>query len=185
MNQILKDVLNKEVVIHIDDILICAQNKEIDDVLVTELLERLAKNDLVISLVKCLWGEKEVGFLGYIVTPDGMQMHEDKIQAIQEWLTPKSLGDIQSFLWFGNFYRHFIVGFSKICHPLTESTKGDKRDWEWTPDMEKPFVDLKDCFTRSTILTHYKRERQYSVKTTVFDFELGWVISQTGSHDKI
>jgi hypothetical protein len=185
MNHILKDLLDKRVVVYIDDILIYAKNKEIHDELVKEVLERLAKNDLVISPEKCDWGEKEVEFLGYILTPQGKRMAEDKTKAIQEWQIPKSLRDVQSFLGFANFYRRFILGFSKICRPLTESTKGDKTDWEWTPDMEKPFVDLKERFTTAPILTHYSLERKCIVETDASDFALGAVISQKSSDDKL
>jgi hypothetical protein len=97
---------------------------------VKEVLERLAKNGLVISPDKCVWGENKMEFVGYILTPQGMRIPDDKSQAIQELQTLKTLRDVQSFLEFANFYRHFILGFSKICHPLTESTKGDKKDWE-------------------------------------------------------
>jgi hypothetical protein len=152
---------------------------------VKEVLERLAKNDLVISPEKCVWGEKEVEFLGYILTPQGMRMAEDKTKAIQEWQTPKSLRDVQLFLEFANLYRRFILGFSKICRPLTESTKGDKKDWEWTPDMEKAFVDLKERFTTAPILTHYSPEHQCIVETDASDFALGAVISQKSSDDKL
>jgi hypothetical protein len=154
MNHILMDLFDKGVVVYIDDILIYAKNEDIDDELVKEVLERLAKNDLVISLEKCIWEEEEVEFLGYIYTPQGRRMAKDKTKAIQEWRTPKSLRDVQSILGFANFYRHFILGFPKICCPLTESTKGDKKDWEWTPDMETLFVDLTERFTTDPILTH-------------------------------
>jgi hypothetical protein len=81
---------------------------------VNEVLERLAKNDLVISPEKCVWGEKEVEFLEYILTPQGLRMAEEKTKAIQELQTPKSLRDVQSFLGFTNFYRGFILCFSKL-----------------------------------------------------------------------
>jgi hypothetical protein len=55
MNHILEDLLDKGVIVYIDDILIYAKNEEIHDELVKEVLERLAKNDLVISLEKCVW----------------------------------------------------------------------------------------------------------------------------------
>jgi hypothetical protein len=92
---------------------------------------------------------------------------------------------VQSFLGFANFYRRFILGFSKICRPLTESTKGDKKDLEWTPDMEKAFVDLKERFTTAPILSHYSPERQSIVEIGTSDFELGAVISQKSSDNKL
>jgi hypothetical protein len=84
MNHILKNLLDKEVVVYIDDILIYTKNQEIHDELVKEVLERLAKIDLGISPEKCVWGEKEVEFLGYILTPQGMRMAKDKTKAVRE-----------------------------------------------------------------------------------------------------
>jgi hypothetical protein len=57
---------------------------------VKEVLERLAQNDLVILSEIYVCGEKEVEFLGYILSPQGMRMAKDKTKAIQELQTPKS-----------------------------------------------------------------------------------------------
>jgi hypothetical protein len=55
MNNILKDLLDKGVIVYIDDILIYANNEEIHDEIVKQVLERLAKNDLVISSETWVW----------------------------------------------------------------------------------------------------------------------------------
>jgi hypothetical protein len=81
MNHILKDLLDKGVVEYIDDIPIYTKNTEIHHELGKEVLERLAKNDLVISPEKYIWREKEVEFLRCILTPQGMRMAEDKTKA--------------------------------------------------------------------------------------------------------
>jgi hypothetical protein len=49
-----------------------------------EVQERLVKIDLVISPEKCIWREKEVEFLAYILIPQGMRMTEDNIKAMKE-----------------------------------------------------------------------------------------------------
>jgi hypothetical protein len=77
------------------------------------------------------------------------------------------------------------VGFSKTCHPLTESTTGDKEDWKWTPDIEKAFVDLKERLTSAGILNHDSPERQCIFETHTSDIALGAVISQKSSDDKL
>jgi hypothetical protein len=97
-------------------------------------------------------------FLGYILTPQGRTMAQNKTTAIQESQTPILLRDVQSFLGFANFYRYSILGFCMICCPLTEATKGDKIDLEWTLDIEKAFVNLKKRFTTASILTHDRAE---------------------------
>jgi hypothetical protein len=126
----------------------------------------------VILSEKCVGGEKEVEFLRYIITSQGMRIAIDITNAIQESHTPQSLRNLQSFLRFANFNRSCIMGFSTICHLLTESTKGDLSDWKWTPDMGKAFVNLKERFTTALILTHYSPERHCIVEIDTFEFAL-------------
>jgi hypothetical protein len=68
---------------------------------------------------------------------------------------------------------------------LKESTKGDKKDWRWTPEMEKAFVNLKECFTTVLILTLFNPKRQGIVETDASDFALGAVLSQKGDDDML
>jgi hypothetical protein len=86
----LKDVLDEGVIVYIVDVLIYAKTEEKHDLLVKKVLKRLAENELVISPEKCTWSTEKVEFLGYILTPDGMEMLQDKIVAIKEWQLPKS-----------------------------------------------------------------------------------------------
>jgi hypothetical protein len=49
------------------------------------------------------------------------------------------------------YYRRFIVGFSKISHPITSlQKKGIK--FEWTTKCEERFQHLKDLLTSAPIL---------------------------------
>ena len=52
-------------------------------------------------------------------------MSNDKIKIIQDWLEPKKVKDIQSFLSFANFYYWFIFNYSDIVIPLTHLTQKD------------------------------------------------------------
>ena len=62
-------------------------------------------------------------FLGYVVSAKGIEMDEDKVKAIQEWPTPKSITDVRSFHGLASFYRRFVKDFSTIASPLTEIVK--------------------------------------------------------------
>jgi hypothetical protein len=79
MNHFLKDLVDEGVVVYIDDIVIYTKMEEKQDLLVKEVLKRLAENDLVITPEKCIWSSERVEFLGYVITPDGTEMGEDKI----------------------------------------------------------------------------------------------------------
>ena len=64
-------------------------------------------------------------FLGYMVGRYGIQIDLDKIKEVYEWLEPKNIKDIQSFLGFGNFNRRFISNYLTIVIPLIKLIKKD------------------------------------------------------------
>ena len=52
-------------------------------------------------------------------------MDPEKVKAILEWESPKSIKGVRSFLGFANFYRKFILQFSDIVRPISELIKKD------------------------------------------------------------
>jgi hypothetical protein len=58
---------------------------------------------------KCEFSVKKVGFLGFVVSPDGIEMEADRIATIEDWPTPKSVKDVQVLMGFTNFYRRCNV----------------------------------------------------------------------------
>jgi hypothetical protein len=95
-------------VCYLDDILIYSENEKEHDRHVRKVLQRLQEFGLYCKAEKCQFGVKEVGFLGFMISPDGVGMETDRIAMIEDWPTPKSVRDVQVLLGFTNFYRRFI-----------------------------------------------------------------------------
>ena len=68
-------------------------------------------------------------------------MDPAKVAAILDWLTPKKLKEIQSFLGFSNFYRKFIPHYSSLTSPLTSLTRKGVR-FLWSPAAGAAFKQL-------------------------------------------
>ena len=122
MNNIFSDLLNVCVVIYLDDILIYLNNMSEHHRHVKEVLKHLHKAGLYAKAEKCKFHSESVKYLGYILSPSGLTMSDDKVKIIQDWLEPKKVKDIQSFLGFTNFYHWFIFNYSDIVILLTHLT---------------------------------------------------------------
>ena len=67
---------------------------------------------------KCEFWLGEVGFLGHVVSKEGIAVDPSKVTAVTEWEPPKNVGEIRSFLGLAGYYRRFIENFSKIAKPM-------------------------------------------------------------------
>jgi len=63
---------------------------------------------MAVSLEKSMFHVKKVDFFGYVIATDRVTMNEKKVESIKSWKAPASVNDIQIFIGFANFYRHFF-----------------------------------------------------------------------------
>ena len=57
-----------------------------------------------------------------MVSGQGVETTDEKLETIKKIEPVKTLKDVQHFLGFANFYRCFIRDYSKIILPMTNST---------------------------------------------------------------
>ncbi|KAI0493184.1 hypothetical protein KFK09_027460 [Dendrobium nobile] len=119
---------------------------------------------------------KQVSFLGYIISADGVNMDPRKVAAIMEWPTPKSLFDIRSFHGLANFYRRFIKGFSIIMAPITDILK--QNQFTWAKEQQVSFEATKVALSTAPVLVLPDFNKPFSVDTDASTVGVGAVLSQ-------
>jgi hypothetical protein len=177
MNDIFCDMLDTKVVIYLDDILISSKNQEDHENDVKEVLRQLASNQLFCKLSKCSFHVKTVDYLGLVISPQGISMEEKKVQAVKEWPVPQSVKQIQSFLGFTNFLRHFIPNYSTLARHLHNRTHKEAR-WEWGNMEQESFEAIKEAICQRPLLAHPDPCRPYFLETDPSGAAMGAVLSQ-------
>ena len=177
INEIFAD-MEDIIVVYINDLLIFTKtdNQEEHDRIVLEVLRRLEEHDLFVKPEKCSFRVKEVEFLGMTVSAKGINMNDDKVKAILEWPTLKTVHGVHSFLGLANFYWRFIKDYAQVARPLNDLTKKDQA-FEWKESQQTAFDTLKQWFTTAPILAFPDIDRQFCLETDALDFATGAVLS--------
>ena len=138
-------------IVFIDDILIYSRSKEEHGKYLRLILELLRKEKLYAKFSKCEFGIREVKFLGHVVIHKGIHVDPSKIEAIENWRSPKTPTEIRQFLGLAGYYRRFIANFSKLAKPLTALTQKGVA-FEWEDKQEEAFQKLKQMLCSAPIL---------------------------------
>uniref|UniRef100_A0A670IHI8 Gypsy retrotransposon integrase-like protein 1 n=1 Tax=Podarcis muralis TaxID=64176 RepID=A0A670IHI8_PODMU len=177
INHVFQDLLDKYVVVYLDDILIYSRDPAHHEGHVRTVLQRLREHRLYAKLSKCEFHQRTVDFLGHRLSPDGVQMDPGKVTAVREWAAPRNRKDLQRFLGFANYYRTFIADYAHRTTPLTRLLR-PKTPFSWDKEAEEAFQGLKACFQRAPILQHPDPSRPFVVETDASSTALGAVLSQ-------
>jgi transposase InsO family protein len=177
MNSVFADLLDRCIVVYLDDILVFSKDPEKHDDNVREVLRRLKANGMFARLKKCVFDATEVEFLGFKVDAHGIHMCQNKVQAVEEWPEPKSVHDVMSFLGFVGFYRRFIQNYSKITRPLTDLTRKGTQ-FVFNTEVKDAFLRLKAAVKSAPILKHIDMDLPFRLETDASDFAIGAVLLQ-------
>ena len=100
MNTIVYKLLDKCVVVYLDDILIFSQDFHEHIKHLHEVLTLLRKYQFFAKIKKCSFFTNKVTFLGHDIDSDGMHINANKITAIQAWPMPTNKSEVQRFVGF-------------------------------------------------------------------------------------
>ena len=97
-----------------DDIIVHGKTREEYDQNIEALLNRLQEKNLTLNKDKCEFGKTKIKFYGFIFSESGFSADPEKIEAIKNVETPKTVAEIRSFLGMTNYVSRFINNYSSI-----------------------------------------------------------------------
>ncbi|WVZ83780.1 hypothetical protein U9M48_030885 [Paspalum notatum var. saurae] len=164
MNYILAALLRKYVVVFIDDILIYSKTFEDHMVHLQSVFEILLQHGFKIRLSKCSFAQRQLKYLGHIISAVGVATDPSKVLVVQNWPVPTTLKELRGFFSLAGYYRRFVKHFGIIANSITDQA----------------FQALKQALTQAPVLALPDFTKPFTVETDAFDKGIGAVLQQDG-----
>ncbi len=177
MNDVLWNFLNDFCQVYLDDILIYSKMRKKHKDHVKLVLNQLREAELQMNIWKCKFNVEETVFLEVIVSELNLRMNFSKVTVIVSWITSINLKEIQSFVRFINFYRHFIKNFSKLVKSFTQLTRKNT-SFVWNEIYVQVFDNLKKQVSLISILRHFDLKWQAILKIDASNYVKDEILSQ-------
>ncbi|GBM06797.1 Retrovirus-related Pol polyprotein from transposon 297 [Araneus ventricosus] len=185
METVLRGLSSEACLVYLDDIIIVGRTFEEHLNNLRKVFQRLQKANLKLNPKKCRFFQREVAYLGHVISAEGVKTDPEKIKAVVDWPRRDKIHDLRSFLGLCTYYRRFVKIFSTIARPPHKLTEA-KSNFNWTDECEKSFNSLKQALTSSPILTYPRTDKDFILDTDASNEGIGAVLSQnTGNEERV
>lgn len=150
-SDLLSDIPN--IIIHIDDILIYSKTVDEHNKILRMVLQRLKKEGVTLNKQKCVFGAKEIKFLGHRISDHRISILPERVSAIANFPTPKNKESLLHFLGVVNYVGKFIPNKSYVIEPLNALLKDDAT-FVWLESQEQTFANIKQLVQKVPTLAH-------------------------------
>jgi hypothetical protein len=177
MEMIFSDLKYKYVFCYLDDLVVYSENFEQHIEHVNEVFKRLRKSGLTINPSKLKLAEKQIPFLGHLVSSQGVSIDPDRTKSIREYPPPKDSKGIARFIGAIGYYSKFIPNYAEIAAPLNALRKKDSK-FVWSTQCEKAFQKLKDSIMQPPVLRLADFDKKFIVQSDASSIAIAAVLSQ-------
>ena len=138
--------------VYLDDVLVESATEEQHERDLRQLFGALRHFGLVLNINKCVFGVRQIQFLGHTVSEHGIRPLPGKVASITQFELPRSVRALPCFLGLVNFYRRFLPGIAAVLRPLTDALAGAPHQLRWNEEMTSAFQLKKHLLTEATML---------------------------------
>jgi len=108
MNGFFRNYLDKFVIVFLDDIPIYSISKEEHEKHLRIMLQVLREYLLYAKLSNCSFYQRQIHYLGHIISKEWIAMDPKKIKSIEGWSTLRNVTEVNSFMGLIGYYKRII-----------------------------------------------------------------------------
>ena len=123
VNQMFKKQIGRNVEVYVDDMLVKSKEEEdhLDDL--KETFNTLRQYSMKLNPSKCAFRVSSIKFLGFMVSQGGIEANPEKVKAILEMSSPKTIKEVQSLTGRVATLNRFVSKAIDKCLPFFKTLK--------------------------------------------------------------
>ena len=146
-----------------------------------QFLTRLRQAQLTVNLAKSEFGQACITYLGHVVGKGGIKPIQAKVEAIGNFSTPTSKGQLKRFLGMVGFYCKFCKNFAVVAEPLTRLLQ-KRHKFTWEHGLQRAFEKVKMLLTTTPVLAMPDLKKPFIIHVGASDVGVGAVLMQEDVH---
>lgn len=163
---------------YVDDICIASSSLEEHARDVKRVIERITSVNLILQPKKCVWFQRSVRLLGFVIDEKGMRVDDSKVTNVAAWPIPTTGKQVQQFCGLVNYVREFVPMISRLSEPISNLSNIQDISTYWTSKHTECFNAIKKILQSNMILHYPDLTRKFYVATDASQYAVGAVLFQ-------
>src|SRR5678815_718932 len=84
--------------VYVDDVLLISKDFKEHLLLIEQVLQRFSEANVKIKISKCSWAQKEIKFLGHILSRTGIRKLPEFMDQVDKLERPNNIGELRRYL---------------------------------------------------------------------------------------
>ena len=137
--------------IYKDDVIVLGKDFDQHMQRLEEVLDSIKKAGLKLKASKSYLLQKEVIFLGHVVSGEGIKPSPTNVTKVVDWPTAKTGKQVKQFVAMASYYRRYVRNFASTARPMVDLTKMGKK-FLWSEACEHAFNPLKRALISADVM---------------------------------
>jgi hypothetical protein len=170
-------LINKCVVVYLDDVTMYSKNREDHIQHLTHIFERCRKYGISLNPKKTIFGVEEGKLLVHIISHERIHIDPKQIRAIAQLPLPHNKKAMQFFFGKINFVRKFTLDFAEAIKLVQKMIHKDDV-FKWDDERKNSFSNIKTAISQAPMLQSPEFSKDFFLYTFSSDQLLAVVLTQ-------
>lgn len=155
-------------VVYLDDWLLTSVDFEHHMKLIRTVLDRLRKAGLKYRLTKSSFCQKEITYLGHVISQEGIKVAPHNTDKVANFPRPRDKTEVRRLLGLLGFYRQYVKSYAAIAAPLY-AVMSPTLPFVWYEECEEAAETLKERVISAPILAFPDFSRVFTLTRRIIN----------------